>query len=316
MTTPSADLIQLGRTDLRVASLGIGTWSWGDSMVWGYGKGYVEADLKAAFDATLEAGFAFFDTAEIYGWGRSERFLGQFIRGSGRQVSVATKFFPYPWRWRKGSLPQALRGSLERLGLGQIDLYQIHWPFPPVPIETWMEGLAETVDSGLTRAVGVSNYNVEQMRRAHAALARHGVPLAANQVQYSLLHREPERSGLLSACHELGVTLIAYSPLAMGMLTGKYTPDNPPTGTRARRYRRDYLARIQPLVALLREIGESRDKTPNQVALNWVICKGALPIPGAKNARQAADNAAATGWRLTADQVAALDRASDAVGVP
>jgi aryl-alcohol dehydrogenase-like predicted oxidoreductase len=214
---------------------------------------------------------------------------------------------------RKGALLKALRGSLDRLGIDQADLYQIHWPFPPVAVETWMDGMADSVQAGLTKAAGVSNYNVEQTRRAHAALASRGVPLASNQVQYSLLCRDPERSGLLRACSELGVTLIAYSPLAMGMLTGKYTPDNPPSGTRARRYNRAYLAKIQPLVSLLRDIGTTRGKTPSQVALNWIICKGAVPIPGAKNARQAADNAAALGWRLTPDEVNALDEASAAI---
>lgn len=311
MTSQPLDLIQLGKTDVRVTPLGVGTWQWGDTLMWGYGKGYAEADLRTAFDATVGAGITFFDTAEIYGFGKSERFLGRFIRGSGQPVIVATKFFPLPWRLSKGSLQRALRGSLDRLGLKQVDLYQIHWPFPPVAIETWMDALADAVEAGLTRAVGVSNYNVEQTRRAHAALAKRGVPLASNQVEYSLLHREPERTGLLTLCRELGVTLIAYSPLAKGLLTGKYTPENPPTGTRGRLFRGDYLARIQPLNGLLREMGDRHGVMPGQVALNWLICKGAVPIPGAKNARQAQQNAAALGWRLTADEVAALDAASE-----
>ncbi len=314
LTVLATDLIQLGKTDVRVTPLGIGTWQWGDTLMWGYGKGYTEPDLKTAFDTTVAAGITFFDTAEMYGFGKSERFLGRFIRASGQPVVVATKFFPVPWRLGKGSLLRALRGSLNRLGMPQVGLYQIHFPFPPVPIETWMEGLADAVEAGLTRAVGVSNYNVEQTRRAHAALAKRGVPLASNQVEYSLLHREPERTGLLDLCQELGVTLIAYSPLRKGLPTGKYTPENPPAGTRSRIFRPDYLARIQPLIGLLREIGAAYNgKTSNQVALNWVTCKGAVPIPGAKSARQAQENAAALGWRLTAGEVAALDAASDAI---
>jgi aryl-alcohol dehydrogenase-like predicted oxidoreductase len=312
MITTSLETIQLGHTDVRITPLGIGTWQWGDTLMWGYGTGYAEADLRTAFDTTVAAGITFFDTAEIYGFGKSERFLGQFIRASGQQVVVATKFFPLPWRLGKGSLLKALRGSLNRLGLAQVDLYQIHWPFRPVSIETWMDALADAVQAGLTRTVGVSNYNVAQTRRAHAALAKRGVPLASNQVEYSLLQREPERTGLLSLCQELGVTLIAYSPLRKGLLTGKYTPENPPAGTRNRIFRPDYLARIQPLIGLLREIGAAHDgKTPNQVALNWLICKGAAPIPGAKSARQAQENAGALGWRLTVGEVAALDAASD-----
>jgi len=314
MPTQSSDLIQLGKTELRVTPLGVGTWQWGDNMIWGYGKGYGEADLKASFDATLTGGIIFFDTAEIYGWGKSERFLGKFIRESGQKAVVATKFFPYPWRWRKGALQKALRGSLERLGMAQVDLYQIHWPLPLVAIETWMDALADAVEAGLIGAAGVSNYSVDQMRRAHAALAKRGIPLASNQVQYSLLDRKPDKSGLLAACQELGVTLIAYSPLAKGMLTGKYTPERLPPGVRARQYNRAYLAKIAPLVGMLREIGEQHGgKTSSQIALNWLICKGAVPIPGAKNARQAQENAGALGWRLTADEVAKLDRASEQI---
>lgn len=305
----------LGSTDLRITPLGIGAWAWGDRMFWGFGRDYGESDVEAAFQTSLEAGINFFDTAEVYGRGRSEELLGQFVRASGQSVLVASKFFPYPWRLRQGDLLRALRGSLKRLGLNQIDLYQIHWPNPPVSIETWMAGLADAVEAGLVRAVGVSNYNVAQMRRAHAALARRGVALASNQVHYSLLHRQPERDGLLEACREMNVTLIAYSPLAQGLLTGKYTPQSRPPGVRRFRYNRQRLAQVQPLVALLRQIGDAHGgKTPAQVALNWAICKGAVPIPGAKNARQAKENAGALGWRLTEDQVDALDEISEKMG--
>ncbi len=310
MTSLSLDSIHLGKTNVRVTPLGIGTWQWGDNMMWGYGKGYAETDIRAAFDAAIAAGITFFDTAEAYGQGRSERFLGQFMAASGARPIVATKFMPLPWRLGKGNLRSALRNSLDRLGLKQLDLYQMHWPFPPVPIETWMDGLADAADAGLIRAVGVSNYSVEQMRRAHAALARRGIPLASNQVHYSLLNRAPERTGLTAACRELGVTLIAYSPLEKGMLSDKYGPQNPPAGLRRRRYNPGYLARIQPVIATLREIGNRYGKTTNQVALNWLICKGAMPIPGAKNARHVADNAGALGWRLTEAEVAALDGVS------
>jgi aryl-alcohol dehydrogenase-like predicted oxidoreductase len=268
--------------------------------------------LEAAYQVSREAGINFFDSAEIYGRGRSERLLGGFLRASGDKIVVATKFFPYPWRWRRAKLLSALRGSLERLGRDRVDLYQIHWPYPPVPIETWVDGLADAVEAGLARAVGVSNFNPDQTRRAHAVLAKRGVPLVSNQVQYSLLHREPERDGLLDLCRDLDITLIAYSPMAMGVLTGKYTPENPPPGIRGRRYRRQFLAQIQPLIVLLGEIGQTHGgKTPAQVALNWVMCKGAVPIPGAKNARQAEENVGALGWRLADEEVVALDVASE-----
>ncbi len=304
--------LQLGNTDVTIPPMGIGCWAWGDRLIWSYGRTHTDEDLRQAFHQSLQAGIPFFDTAEIYGRGRSETLLGEFLRETEQPVVVATKFFPYPWRLTKGRLLAALRASLRRLRLDRVDLYQIHWPFPPVSIETWMEALAEAVQQGLTRAVGVSNYNLEQTRRAQEALARRGLPLASNQVQYSLLHRAPERNGLLEACRDTGVTLIAYSPLGMGLLTGKYGPHNPPSGLRGRRANRERLEKVARLVGLLREIGQGHgDKTPAQVALNWVICKGAVPIPGAKNGRQAADNAGALGWQLSEEEVAALDRASD-----
>jgi aryl-alcohol dehydrogenase-like predicted oxidoreductase len=295
-------------------SVGVGTWAWGDRLLWGYGRGYSQPEVRGAFQASVEAGLRLFDTAEIYGLGRSERFLGQFAGGEDRPIIIATKFFPYPWRWRKENLLEALRGSLRRLEMDRVDLYQMHFPFPPVPIETWMEGLADAVDAGLTGSVGVSNYGVREMRRAHAALARRGVPLASNQVAYHLLDRGPERSGLLDACNELGVTLIAHTPLARGLLTGKYTPLHRPPGLRRLRFSKTYLYTIQPLLRLLREIGDAHDgRSPAQVAVNWLICKGTLPIPGAKSAQQARENAGAAGWRLAPEAVDALDAASSAL---
>ena len=208
----------------------------------------------------------------------------------------------------------ALRNSLERLNLQRVDLYQVHWPFPPIPVETWAEALAQAVQQGLTRAVGVSNYNAEQMQRASAALAKRGVVLASNQVEYSLLKREVEQNGLLKACQELGVTLIAYSPLAQGVLTGKYSPAHPMPGIRGWRNSKAYLAKVQPLLRLMGEIGEAHGgKSVAQVALNWTICKGTVPIPGAKNARQAQDNLGALGWRLSETEMAALDEASEKI---
>ncbi len=303
-----------GPVPLDSIELGVGNWPWVDQYFWANPRGYSDADARAAFETSLASGVTLIDTAELYGLGGAERLLGQFMRESGRQAVVATKFLPMPWRLTKASLRRALEGSLRRLGVDQVELYQMHWPNPPVPIETWMEALADAVEAGLTRQVGISNYSVGQTRRAFVALARRGVRLASNQVAYSLLHHQPERNGLMSACRELGVRLIAYSPLAQGLLTGKYTPDNPPPGIRGWQYRRQ-LARIQALITLMREIGAAHGgKSPAQVALNWTICKGALPIPGARNARQAEENAGARGWRLTEEEIAALDAASDAAG--
>lgn len=312
MTNTTTDRVLLGASEIAISPLGIGTWAWGDSWMWGFGKGgHTTEDIRLAFDATLAAGVNFFDTAEVYGLGKSERFLGEFVRESGQPVIIATKCFPFPWRWGKEALFRALRHSLARLGMAQVDLYQMHFPFPPTPIETWMGAMSSAVEAGLIRTVGISNYDMKQTGRAHSALNKRGIALASNQVHYSLLHRDPEFNGVLQTCHDLKITLIAYSPLEQGILTGKYTPENPPAGMRNRLYNRTYLENVQPLLALMRAIGESHGgKTPAQVALNWTICKGAVPIPGAKNARQAESNAGALGWRLSADETAALDEAS------
>ena len=298
---------------LHNVEVGLGAWAWGDRLVWNYGRGYTDDDIEAGFKISLESGVNLVDTAEIYGNGRSERLLGQFIKNTQRPVLVATKFFPMPWRWTSSSVVGALRASLERLEMERVDLYQIHWPSPIVPIETYAEGLASAQQLGLARAVGVSNYDKAQMYRAYKALARFNVPLASNQVEYHLLDRSAEKSGLLARCQELGVRLIAYSPLAMGLLTGKYTPEAPPSGIRARKYG-SVLKNIQPLLRLMNEIGQDHDsKSAAQVALNWCICKGALPIPGAKTQQQAAMNAGAIGWCLTTEQMLALDTASDKI---
>lgn len=298
---------------LHAIEFGMGAWQWGDRLIWQYGQNYRDEDCREAFDVSLEAGIRFVDTAEVYGNGRSERMLGQFLRETEQPVLVATKFMPFPWRLTKKSLIRALQHSLERIGIETVDLYQIHMPIPIIPIETWMEGMVEAVKAGLTRTVGVSNYNQSQMLRAYSALARKDIPLASNQVTYSLLNRNIERNGLLARCKELGVRIIAYSPIEKGLLTGKYSVDNPPPGIRGQRYS-GLLPKIGPLLKLMTEIGQEHGgKSKSQVALNWCIRKGALPIPGAKNAKQAEENAGALGWKLTEEEVAKLDEASDAI---
>ena len=292
-----------------IPPLGLGTWQWGDRRLWRYGHGFGQAEVHAAFQAAVEAGIKLFDTAEIYGRGESERLLGRFVRESGAPVLVATKFMPYPWRRRRGSLLRALEGSLGRLRLPRVDLYQVHFPAPLAPLDRIAEELAEAVRSGMTRAVGVSNYGVERMGRTCYILERRGVQLASNQVEYSLLDRRPERSGLLRACRDLGVTVIAYSPLGKGLLGGRYSPENPPSVARRLAAPRGAMDRLPSLLPLLREIGEAHGgKTPAQVALNWLMAQGAVPIPGAKNARQAAQNAGALGWQLSEEELARLDR--------
>jgi aryl-alcohol dehydrogenase-like predicted oxidoreductase len=172
----------------------------------------------------------------------------------------------------------------------------------------WANALADAMEAGLTRSVGVSNYSAAQMRQVHEVLSRRGFLLASNQVEYHLLNRKVERNGVLQACRELGVALIAYSPLAKGLLTGKYTPQNRPPGVRKYTFGGARLSSIQPFLGLMREVGQAHEgKAPAQVALNWLLAKGAVPIPGAKNARQAQENAGAAGWRLRAAEIAALE---------
>lgn len=304
------DIRTLGQTDLLVPPMGVGTWAWGDRWTWGYGREYGRPEVEGAFWASLKAGLNFFDTAEIYGFGTSERILGGLIAQSGAEVLIATKFAPY--RLTARSLHGALERSLQRLGLERADLYQIHFPVPHLRIGALMGHLAEAVQAGKVRAVGVSNFSAAQMRRAHAALARHGVVLASNQVEYSLLHRAPETDGLLQTCRELNVVLIAYSPLAMGLLAGKYRPG----GRTHRRVRAYYgpgsrLETVMPVIDLLEQIGRAHGKTPSQGALNWLLRQpGVIPIPGAKSAQQAADNAGALGWEMTVEEAEALDRAT------
>ena len=298
---------------LHAIEMGLGAWQWGDRVVWQYGHGYGADDVQGAFDVSVNEGIRFVDTAELYGNGFSERLLGRSLQKTDQPVLIATKFFPWPWRFLKGALPRAMKGSLARLGVESVDLYQVHWPSVSMSTDTLMEGMVECVKSGMTRTVGVSNFGQSRMLAAYSALARHNIPLASNQVHYSLLSRAVEKNGTLARCKELGIRLIAYSPLEKGLLSGKYSATTPPPGSRAGNYA-NMLPKIQPLIKLMTGIGQDHGGKSNvQVALNWIICKGALPIPGAKNAEQAQQNAGALGWRLTDAEVANLDEVSDQV---
>ncbi len=298
---------------LHAIEIGLGAWQWGDRLFWGYGQTHTDKEIRESFDVSLSLGVRFIDTAEIYGSGYSERLLGEFLKETEQPVLVATKFFPWPWKITKGFIPRALKGSLERIGVEAVDLYQIHWPSVTMSPETMMEGMVECVKRGMTRTVGVSNFGEKHLIRAYTTLARHGIPLASNQVHYSLLNREVEKNGTLARCKELGIRLIAYSPLEKGLLTGKYSLENPPPGVRGSQYS-DLLKKLPPVMKLITDIGlEHGNKTAAQVALNWLICKGALPIPGAKNSKQAENNAGGAGWRLTEEELIKLDEATDRI---
>jgi len=302
--------------ELNVVPLGVGAWAWGSTRLWGYGKEYDRSDVGRAFRASMAEGVTLLDTAEMYGNGASERIIGEMLREGGFEGTpvIATKFAPLPYRFSAKSLLEAVDKSLERLGIESIDLYQIHFLSPILKINGLMDALAETVKAGKVRRVGVSNYGADQMQRAHDRLASHGVPLASNQVEYSLLQRAPETNGVLEASRDLGVTLIAYSPIAQGLLTGKYSPGDRPSGLvrrMGRAFGEQNLKKIEPVVNLLREIGEAHNKQPVQVALNWLITqRNVLPIPGAKNERQARQNAGALGWEMAGDEAEKLELAT------
>ncbi|WGV25212.1 aldo/keto reductase [Halotia branconii] len=310
------ETITLGKNGPTVPPLCMGTWAWGDKLFWNYGDRYGSEQLQAAFTAALEAGITFFDTAEVYGMGKSEQFLGQFMQQAQKPVQIATKFSPLPWRFTSQSVADALTNSLKRLQVEQIALYQVHWPFAFfLSQETLMNALADEVKRGRIAAVGVSNYSAEQMRDAHQILADRGVPLAVNQVRYSLLSRQVESKNILATARELGVTILAYSPLAQGLLTGKYTPEGAeiPSGARKidPKFKKEGLQKIVPIISLLRSLGEKYDRTPAQVALNWLIAQGnVIPIAGVKTAEHVRQNAGALGWRLSDDEITELERIS------
>ena len=310
----------LGRSDLLVPRLGVGAMTWGEAhglarlhpAKIAYGGAEGREEERGAWEASITAGVTLFDTAAMYAGGASERRLGEFCSD---EALIATKFPATLWA-SADDMPRQLADSLARLRRDHVDVYQHHFPSRRVDITRLMNLMADAVAAGQIRAVGVSNYSADQMRQAHASLVQRGIPLASNQVEYSLLHRRPERNGVLDACRELGVTLIAYQPLAGGALTGKYTPTNRPRGLRRffKPFRARDLAALEPITALLREIGKRYGKTPAQVALRWLIENDTvLPIPGAKNRKQATENAAALTFHLTQDEIDALDTATRAL---
>lgn len=291
----------LGRSGIDVLPLGVGT------NKWTYGRN--DESVSQAFAASVDAGIDFFDTAEVYGFGKSERLLGACLKRDPRQVVVASKFAPYPTRLSRGQFMRALDRSLGRLGVKTIDLYYVHFPFSPLGVERLMDMMAQAVEAGKVRAVGVSNFSAGRMRRATARLARYQIPLAANEVHYSLLHRQPEVNGVLEACRQLDVALVAYRPLAGARLMASTTPDRV-----AERSGQPKTAAKDPriLQQALAEIAQRHGYGVGQVALNWLLRRDdhVIPIPGATKAAHAQQNAEALDWQLTDEEFAAIDRVS------
>ncbi len=308
---------------LSLPTMGCGTWAWGNQLLWGYDES-MDDQLQAVFDLCVSNGVTLFDTGDSYGTGRlngqSELLLGRFSReylGLGKDdICIATKLAAYPWRLTRQSMVSAGKSSAKRLGRN-VDLVQMHWStanYAPWQEGPLLDGLADLYEQGLVKGVGLSNYGPKQLKRVHQKFVERGVPIATLQVQYSLLSTYPvTKLGLKDVCDELGIKLIAYSPLTLGLLTGKYSEKGPfPKGIRGLLFRR-LLPGIRPLLACLRKIAELRNKTMSQVALNWCISKGSIPIPGAKTVQQAQENIGALGWQLDSNEVEDLDCAAASV---
>jgi pyridoxine 4-dehydrogenase len=256
------------------------------------------------------------DTAEVYGFGRSETLIGEFAQSyPNEKIQIATKFAALPWRTKPIDVVNACEKSLQRLNGRPIDLYQIHFPGSWSNEEYW-DGLAMAYEKGLVKAVGVSNYGVDAVTACHDALAKRGIPLTSNQIQLSLLYPHALNNGLMDRCKELNVKVLSYSPLALGMLTGKYTPDYKPSGPRKAVYDRlmttpdyDNLLQVMNDVAKIHSTND-RTVTAAQVALNWTRSKGSIPIPGARTLSQVQSNYNALNWDLTSDEVTMLDNAA------
>lgn len=310
------------RLEPNLAPVGLGTWQWGNALVYGYSTERDE-ELQAAFEAlvsskALSGRRLFFDSGDSYGKdGRAETLLGRFARSSahGRNAVLATKLAPFPTRFTAESFVQAARDSAERLQTPVVDVLQAHWP-PPAYLP-WQEGaltrgLAQAADAGLGRAIGVSNYGPASLRRVHRRLRELGHALVSVQVQYSLLSRLPERSGLLEVARELDVTVIGYSPLALGLLSGAYLDGASPPGLLRQLLFPVQLkdAPLTTLLSLLSDIARERGVSTASVAINWSRGHGTLPIAGVRSAAQARGVLEALSFELSEGEVRTLDDVS------
>jgi aryl-alcohol dehydrogenase-like predicted oxidoreductase len=291
-----------------VSRIGLGTWQFG-SREWGYGDSYADRGAREIVRRARELGVTLFDTAEIYGFGRSERILGEALGGERSEVVIASKIFPV------APVPPVVRqrwaGSARRLGLSCIPLYQVHQPNPVIRDAVTMPGMRDLLDAGQIGAVGVSNYSLARWQAADAALGR---PVVSNQVQFSLAHAGP-LDDLVPFAEAEDRMVIAYSPLAQGLLGGRYTAANRPGGVRAVNplFGTENLRRAEPLLDLLREVADAHDARPAQVALAWLLgLPRVVVIPGASSVEQVEFNAAAAELVLTDDEQAALTAAARA----
>ena len=301
------EYVKLGESDLKVSAIGLGLWQVGTNS-WGWGKTYSREESISAIHRALDLGLNLFDTAEIYGMGLSEKVLGEALRDRRDEAIISDKVWPtHAWA---GGVINAAKKSLQRIGTRYIDLYQIHWPNPIVPLGETMRGMQELHDAGLIHYVGVSNFGLNRVRRARAQLT--SAKLVSNQVAYNLIQNGPSEK-LLPHFRKENLSIIAYSPLAQGLLSGKYTPGIPPK-IGIRRFNPLFsptnMRRVEGLIEVLREISLARGMTVSQVALNWLIRdERVVAIPGAKTAEQVDEVAGAAGWRLTDSELLMIEEA-------
>lgn len=315
-------LRELGKSGIKITPLGLGTWQFSD------GKGMAgtmwprlsQIPAHAIMEHSLSAGMNWIDTAEMYGKGASERCVSQCLQALGKrpgEVVIATKWWPLGRT--AASLRNTIHRRLEMLAPYPIDLHQIHAPVALSSTRALMETMAGLLAAGHIRAAGISNYSARDMRKAHAILDGLGWSLASNQVEYSLLNRRIESNGVLETAKELGITIIAYSPLAQGLVSGKFHDD--PALLRKRAALRKFsppfgaggLRKSQPLINALKEIAARHNATPSQVALNWIVNfhgDTVVAIPGATKLSQAQANAAALNFTLSPDELAQIDEVS------
>ena len=318
-TNEKLPLRHLGKTDILVTPIGLGVMEMagGGGLIGRMFPVISQEDKNAIIKAALDGGINWFDTAEMYGAGVSERSLATGLKAAGKtdkDVIVATKWQPI-FRTAR-NIPISIEDRLRFLDGFSIANYMVHQPYSFSSPEAEMNAMADLVEAGKIRSVGVSNFNPARMRRAHAALAKRGLPLAVNQVQYSLLRRDIETNGVLETARELGVTITAYTPLARGLLSGKYHK-NPEllrrmSGVRKAMMRRN-LERSRPLINAMDELAAKYGITIAQVALNWVINfngETVVTIPGATKVRQAEESAGAMKFKLSKDEMARLDEVS------
>jgi aryl-alcohol dehydrogenase-like predicted oxidoreductase len=299
--------------DIQVPRLNIGAWSWGDTATWHWSPEELPA-VKEAWKLLVENGLNWIDTAQAYGSGESERICGELFKGLKREeYIIQTKWYVVPDNLKNILSPshaptKFLRESLERMGLEYIDVYLVHGHIHASSLAQVAKGLAECVELGLTKTVGVANYDEGDMVKLAEELEKYGIPLATNQCEFSVLRRHPELSGLLQACHDRGIVFQSYSSLAQGRLTGKYTVDNPAPKTY--RFSSYDMKDIEPTVEVLSAIGKGHGKNPASVALNYNLSKGIVPTVGIRKPEQARDAIEAFGWRLSAEETERIDKVS------